>query len=235
MTDFNNRNSVRVALYARVSTADQNCSLQLRELREYASRRGWTISDEYIDEGVSGTKASRPELNRLLDDARQRRIDVICTWKIDRVARSLAHLVQVVQELDSIGVVFIAVTQNISTEASNPMAKLLLHLMGAFAEFERSLIVERTMAGVRAARAKGKLPGRPRRVFRRDEVIRLRDEERLSWRAISTMLGVPVMTVVDAYRTEIPSTTADIQDANNSTCHGLIQATDNEPNSYTRS
>jgi putative DNA-invertase from lambdoid prophage Rac len=191
---------IRVAIYARVSTSDQTCELQLRELREYCQRRGWSIHDEFIDTGISGTKSSRPELNRLLGDVRQRRIEVIVCWKLDRWARSLAHLVQSIQELDSLNVRFIAVTQNIDTDASNPMAKLLLHLMGAFAEFERSLIVERTIAGVRAAKAKGKVPGRPKRVFRRDEVVRLRDVERMSWRAIAATLAIPVMTAVDAYR-----------------------------------
>jgi DNA invertase Pin-like site-specific DNA recombinase len=207
--------SVRAALYARVSTTDQNCELQVRELREYCQRRGWTIVAEYVDNGVSGTKASRPELDRLMADARRRKVDVICTWKLDRWARSLAHLVQSIQELDSLGVRFVAITQNIDTDASNPMAKLLMHLMGAFAEFERSLIVERTVAGVRAARSKGKTIGRPRRVFRRDEAIRLRTEG-WSWRKIAAELGVPVMTVRDAC-TESLSTAREIQDENNTT------------------
>jgi putative DNA-invertase from lambdoid prophage Rac len=187
------------ALYARVSTADQNCEMQLRELREYLDRRGWESAGEYVDTGYSGAKASRPELDRLMKDARRRRFDAVVVWKLDRWGRSLTHLVQSLQELTGVGVRFIAMTQNIDTDESNPMARLLLHLMGAFAEFERSMIQERTVAGVRAAKARGAVLGRPRRVFRRDEVVRLRDVERKSWRAIARALALPVSTVRDAY------------------------------------
>jgi DNA invertase Pin-like site-specific DNA recombinase len=106
-----------------------------------------------------------------------------------------------IQELVSLGIRFIAVTQNIDTDLSNPMSRFFLHLMSAFAEMEVSLIRERTIAGVRAARANGKTLGRPRRIFRRDEVVRLRDKQGLSWRAIAKELEIPVMTAVDAYRT----------------------------------
>jgi DNA invertase Pin-like site-specific DNA recombinase len=104
-----------------------------------------------------------------------------------------------IQELDSLGVKFLAVTQNIGTEESSPMARFMLTIMSAFAELEKEMIRERTVAGVRAARANGKTLGRPRRVFRRDEAIRLRNEG-LSWRAIGKRLEVPVTTVVDACR-----------------------------------
>jgi len=191
---------MKAAVYARVSTTDQNCEMQLRELREYCERRGWAIAGEYVDTGWSGAKASRPELDRLVKDARLRRFDAVLVWKLDRWGRSLAHLVQSIQELSGLGIRFIAVTQNIDTDESNPMARLLLHLMGAFAEFEREMIRERTLAGVRAAKARGKRLGRPRRVFRCDEVVRLRDVERNSWRAIAKQLGTPVSTVRDAYR-----------------------------------
>jgi putative DNA-invertase from lambdoid prophage Rac len=187
---------MRAALYARVSTTDQNCEMQLRELREYLARRGWESAGEYVDTGFSGAKTSRPELDRLMKDARRRRLDVIVVWKLDRWGRSLTHLVQSLQDLTGVGVRFIAMTQNIDTDESNPMARLLLHLM---AEFERSMIQERTVAGVRAAKARGAVLGRPRRVFRRDEVVRLRDVERKSWRAIAGEMSLPVSTVRDAY------------------------------------
>ena len=128
---------MRTAIYARVSTADQNCEAQLRELREYCARRGWEIVTEYIDTGWSGAKASRPQLNRLMKDARERRFDVVAVWKLDRWGRSLAHLVESGQQLASMGIRFLAVTQNIDTDENNPMARLLMHLMAAFAEFER--------------------------------------------------------------------------------------------------
>jgi DNA invertase Pin-like site-specific DNA recombinase len=106
----------------------------------------------------------------------------------------------VAQELVSLGIRFIAVTQNIDTDESNPMSRFFLHVMSAFAEMEVSLIRERTIAGIRAARANGKTLGRPKRVFRRDEVVRLRDEENRSWRAIGKKLGIPPMTALDSYR-----------------------------------
>ena len=189
---------MRVALYARVSTIDQNCDLQLRELREYCAARKWEVAGEYVDTGWSGVKATRPELSRLMEDARKRRVDAVLVWKLDRWGRSVADSIRRIQELVSLEVRFIAVTQNIDTDQSNPMARFLLHIMAVFAELERELIRERTIAGVRTARSKGKVLGRPRRVFRRDEVIRLR-EEGLSWRSISRRLGIPVTTCIDSY------------------------------------
>lgn len=199
--------SLKAVIYARVSTTDQNCEMQVRELREYAERRGWEVSAEYVDTGWSGAKASRPELDRLMKDARQRRFDCVMVWKLDRWGRSLIQSLQSVQELASMGIRFIAITQNIDTDQSNPMSRFMLHIFGAFAEFEREIIRERTLAGVRQAKSKGKVIGRPKRVFRRDEVARLRDVEGLSWRAIAQRLGVPVMTAVDAYQhcTENPN------------------------------
>jgi putative DNA-invertase from lambdoid prophage Rac len=199
--------SLKAVIYARVSTTDQNCEMQVRELREYAQRRGWQVDGEYVDTGWSGAKASRPELDRLMKDARQRRFDCVMVWKLDRWGRSLIQSLQSVQELASMGIRFIAITQNIDTDQSNPMSRFMLHIFGAFAEFEREIIRERTLAGVRQAKSKGKVIGRPKRVFRRDEVARLRDVEGLSWRAIAQKLGVPVMTAVDAYKqcTENPN------------------------------
>jgi putative DNA-invertase from lambdoid prophage Rac len=189
---------MRTALYARVSTQDQNCEMQLRELREYCARRGWEIAGEYVDTGWSGAKASRPQLDLLVADARRRRFDTVLVWKLDRWGRSLAHLVQSVQELSGLGIRFIAITQNLDTDESNPMARLLMHLMGAFAEFEREMIRDRTVSGVRAAKARGKVLGRPRRVFRRDEVANMRAAGQ-SWQDIAAKLGVPVSTARGAY------------------------------------
>jgi DNA invertase Pin-like site-specific DNA recombinase len=192
-------NTVKTAIYCRVSTADQSCDLQRRELHEYCQRRGWEIVGEYTDAGWSGSKANRPELTRLMGDARKRRFDVVLVWKLDRWGRSVADSMRNIQELDALGVKFLAVTQNIGTEESSSMSRFMLTIMSAFAELEKELIRERTIAGVRAARANGKILGRPFRVFRRDEAIRLRNEG-LSWRAIAKRLEVPVTTVVDACR-----------------------------------
>jgi DNA invertase Pin-like site-specific DNA recombinase len=192
---------MKCALYARVSTSDQNCQLQISELRDYVAKRGndWQIAGEYIDAGVSGAKASRPELNRLMADARKRRFDAVLVWKLDRWGRSVIDSIKNIQELRSLGVRFLAVTQNIDTDESNAMSGFLIVVLSAFAEMERQLIIERTVLGVRAARAAGKTLGRPKRVFHRDEALRLRAEGR-SWRAIGKELGVPFSTVVDACR-----------------------------------
>jgi putative DNA-invertase from lambdoid prophage Rac len=189
------------AIYARASTELQSCGLQLRELREYAQRRGWQVTDEFVDKGISGSKTSRPALDRLMASARLRRFDAVLTWKIDRWGRSVVDSIRSIQELVSLGIRFIAVTENIDTDESNPMSRFFLHVISAFVEMEVSLIRERTIAGVRAARANGKTLGRPRRIFKRDEVVRLRDKQGLSWRAIAKELEIPVMTAVDAYRT----------------------------------
>jgi putative DNA-invertase from lambdoid prophage Rac len=190
---------MKTAIYCRVSTTDQSCDLQRRELVDYCKRRGWKIVDEYIDTGWSGSKAIRPELTRLMDDARKRRFDAVIVWKLDRWGRSVADSIRSIQELDSLGVKFLAVTQNIGTEESSPMARFMLVIMSAFAELERELTRERTIAGVRAAKANGKTLGRPRRVFRRDEALKLRGEG-LSWRAVGKHMGIPASTVMDACR-----------------------------------
>ncbi|HZW05338.1 MAG TPA: recombinase family protein [Candidatus Nitrosotalea sp.] len=195
---------MKTAIYARVSTTDQNCEVQLRELREYVSRRGWAVACEYVDSGFSGAKASRPALDRLMAAAARREFDCVMVWKIDRFGRSVLHLSQQLASLTSYGVRFISASQGLDTDASNPSSRLMLTILAGVAEFEREIIKERTLSGVRAAKASGKILGRPKRVFRRDEVVRLRDEQGRSWRVIATQLGVPVSTVVDAYRcTEI--------------------------------
>ena len=191
---------MKAGVYARVSTSDQNCQMQLCELREYVVRRGWTVTEEYVDTGWSGTKASRPELDRLMRDASRREFDVVLVYKLDRFGRSVLHLNQQLAALTSYGIRFISTSQAIDTDQSNPTSRLLLQIVASVAEFEREMIRERTLSGIRAAKANGKRLGRPKRVFRRDHVVRLRDERRLSWRAIARELGVPVMTAMDAYR-----------------------------------
>src|SRR4051794_14020511 len=192
---------MRAAIYARVSTADQSCEMQLINLRDYISSRGWDNAGEYVDTGWSGARASRPQLDKLMRDAYERRFDVVLVWKLDRWGRSVADCVRSIQELAALGVRFVAITQNIDTDESNPAARLLLHIFAAFAEFERELIRERVVTGIRAAQGRGTRLGRPRRVFRRDQALRLRSEGR-SWREIAAMLGVPFSTVIDACRAE---------------------------------
>jgi DNA invertase Pin-like site-specific DNA recombinase len=183
-----------VAIYARVSTSDQDASMQVAELCEYCRRKGWREVSEYVDTGWSGAKSSRPELNRLMADVRLGRVDCILTWKLDRLARSLAHLVQTIQELDSLGVRFVAVTQNIDTSISNPMSRFMLQIFGAFAELEREMIRERVTAGVRNAKRKGIQLGRKRVVFDRSKAIEMHGAGS-SIREIAAVLGVGVGTI----------------------------------------
>ena len=191
---------MKAVIYARVSTSDQNCESQLKEIREYLSRMGWENAGEYVDTGFSGSKASRPALDQLMKDASLRKFDCVVVYKLDRFGRSVLHLNSQLAILESLGIRFVAISQGIDTDSKNPTSRLLLHILSSVAEFERELIKERTLCGIRAAKAKGKTLGRPQRIFKRDEVVRLRDEEGLSWRKISEQLGVPTMTVLASYR-----------------------------------
>jgi DNA invertase Pin-like site-specific DNA recombinase len=151
----------RAALYARVSTTGhgQDVGLQLDELRQVAAQRGWTVVEEFVDEGISGAKASRPALDRMMEAARLGKIDVVAVWKLDRLGRSLANLLSTLDELGHHGVGFVSL-RDAGIDTTSPAGRLLLQLMGAFAEFERGLIRERVKAGVDRARAKGVKFGR---------------------------------------------------------------------------
>src|SRR5882762_5207824 len=164
-----------VALYARVSTTGhgQDPEMQMRELREYAASRGWSVVEEYIDRGVSGAKASRPALNRLMADAQRRKIDMVLVWKLDRFGRSLRHLVNAIAELEALGVAFVSLRDNL--DLTTPSGRLMFQIIGAMAEFERSLIQERVKAGLRNAIAKGKKLGRPRVYVDESRVDELRN------------------------------------------------------------
>ena len=159
--------------------------MQLCELREYAARRGWQVADEYIDR-ASGAKESRPALNRLMADARQRKFDVIAVRKLDRFGRSLRHLVNAIAEFEALGVAFISLRDNL--DLGTPAGRLMFQIIGAMAEFERALIQERVRAGLRHARAKGKRLGRPRVVVDVARIASLRASG-ASWRAISEKLA----------------------------------------------
>jgi DNA invertase Pin-like site-specific DNA recombinase len=192
-----NQPFLRVAIYARVSTLNnQDPEMQLSELREYAGRRGWEISEEYIDQGVSGCKESRPALNRLMSDACRRRFDAILVWKIDRFGRSLKHLVNSLAELAALGVAFISLRDNL--DLSTPSGRLMFQIIGAMAEFERALTQERVRAGIRNARAKGKRLGRPRVVVDALRIATLRAHGE-SWSKIQTQLGVSKGTAQRAF------------------------------------
>lgn len=190
-----------VALYARVSTSDkgQNPEVQLRELREYCQRRGWTVASEYVDAGVSGTKDSRPELNRLMADAHKRRFDVVIVWKFDRFARSVSHLLRALETFKSLGIEFVSYSEAIDT--STPVGKMTFTVLGAVAELERALIVERVHAGLRHARAKGIRLGRPRANVPAARIAELRAQG-LSWEQVGARLGVAGSTAFRAAHSE---------------------------------
>ena len=179
---------VRVALYARVSTLNnQDPQMQLAELREYAGHRGWQITEEYTDQGVSGCKESRPALNRLMSAACRRHFDAILVWKIDRFGRSLKHLVNSLAELAALGVAFISLRDNL--DLSTPSGRLMFQIIGAMAEFERALIQERVRAGLRNARSKGKRLGRPQIIVDVAKIAALRNQGQ-SWAQVTTVTGI---------------------------------------------
>lgn len=190
---------MKVALYMRVSTIDQHCEVQARELREYCQRRGWDISEEFMDEGISGAKKNRPGLDRLMSGVTLHKFDAILVWKLDRFSRSVVHLNEQLATLKREGIRFMAVSQSLDTDSSSPTSGLLFHILAAVAEFERELIRERTRSGVAAARARGKVLGRPKAVFDREKAIRMRKEGK-SLRVIAKTLGVGTTLVVRTLR-----------------------------------
>jgi len=138
---------LRVAIYARVSTLNgQDPQLQTRELREYADRRGWKLAGEYVDIGISGSKEKRPQLDRLMADAHKRKFDVVCVWRFDRFARSVSHLLKALETFKALGIDFVSYSEQMDT--STPAGKMVFTVLGAVAELERSLIVERVIGSL---------------------------------------------------------------------------------------
>jgi DNA invertase Pin-like site-specific DNA recombinase len=183
---------MRCAIYARVSTQDQTPDNQLLPLRAFASARGWTVT-EFTDHGVSGVKESRPALDTMLKAARSRKLDVIVVTKLDRLARSVHHLLSVGKELDALGVNLLVLDQAI--DSTTPSGRLLFHVLASVAEFERDLIRERVVAGMRRARAAGKHLGRhPSHAFDTAEAAALLAIGH-SLRAVGRRLGVHPFTV----------------------------------------
>jgi DNA invertase Pin-like site-specific DNA recombinase len=202
---------MRPAVYTRVSTAEQNPGLQRRELCDYANRQAWEITEVYEDT-ISGATSTRPALDRLLLDARARKFDCVLVWKLDRFGRNLLHCLACIQELEQLGIRFIAVTQGLDTDKTNPASRFLLHVLAAAAEFERSLILERTQAGrmryredyalgnvgktVHSRSGKDLPPHRPRKIFDRDKVVELR-RQGFSIREIARTMKLGLGTVAN--------------------------------------
>src|SRR5262245_3870715 len=148
----------RAALYFRVSTADQSTTMQRADLRRYAKARGLSVFREYADEGVSGTKAKRPALDRLMDEARKRQFDMVVVWRFDRFARSTKHLLNALEEFRHLSIDFVSYSENIDT--SSPMGKAMFTILSAIAELEHAIIKERVTAGVRQAITRRRIWGR---------------------------------------------------------------------------
>ena len=194
---MNAKKTIKVALYARVSTTDQRADLQLDALRQLAEQRGWVVHDEYVDEGYSGTKDRRPALDRLMADAHRGKFKVLAIWKLDRLARSVRHLVLLADELRALGVDLVSVEDTIDT--TTPSGRFVFHVLGAVAELERELIRERTVAGLASARRRGAKLGRPRARFDLDKAVELREAGQ-SYERVAAVLGVSTGTVHAALR-----------------------------------
>jgi DNA invertase Pin-like site-specific DNA recombinase len=196
----------RAALYARVSTSGQSPENQLVALRAFAAARGWEAT-EFIDHGVSGAKERRPALDALLAAAKARKLDVVVCVKLDRLARSVRHLVAMAGEFQALGVDLVALDQAIDT--TTPAGRLLFHVLSAIAEFERDLIRDRVLAGLQRARTKGtrsgRAIGRPRLHHVSAAAVQaLLTGEGLSLRAAARRLGVPVQAAHRAVRNPVP-------------------------------
>jgi DNA invertase Pin-like site-specific DNA recombinase len=189
---------IRAAIYARVSNG-QNPDIQTREIEEYCQRRGFEIFSVYVDRGVSGKKAFRPQLNRMMEDAHQRRFDVIVVARFDRFARSVSHLLRALETFNALGIHFVSLAEEVDT--STPTGKMIFTVLGAVSELERSLMVERVHSGLRHARAKGKRLGRPRKIVDAARIAALRANGK-SWRKIAREMKLSVGTVFAATQSD---------------------------------
>jgi DNA invertase Pin-like site-specific DNA recombinase len=196
---------MKTAIYARVSTTGkgQDVDMQLRDLRSYAKSRGMEVFKEYCDNGISGRKDNRPELNKLMADARKKKFDAVLCWRFDRFARSTKHLVTALEEFLHLGIDFISYQENIDT--SSPMGKAMFTIVSAISELEADIIKERVMAGLANARAKGVRLGRPAPHFDKGELIRLRNSG-LTIRAIAEKMGLKRSYVHKTLRNQPPLT-----------------------------
>ncbi len=187
------------ALYARVSTTDQDVAMQLHALREYCKLRKIKVFQEYTDSGISGMKDSRPSLDLMMEDARQKKFDTIIVYRFDRFARSARHLILALEEFQSLGIDFISYQENIDTDS--PLGKALFVIVGAVAELERNIIVERVKSGLEMAKSKGIQLGRPHVHFNIQKAQRWKDRG-AGLRLISEKVGVS-RTTLSRYFTRV--------------------------------
>jgi DNA invertase Pin-like site-specific DNA recombinase len=179
----------RVAVYLRVSTDDQTVENQRRELVAYIDGRGWTVTSEYADEGISGSKERRPALDELLQDARRRRFDMVIVWSLDRLGRNLRHLVTLLDELQGLNIALVSLRDGL--DLSTAAGRLQMQILAALAEFERSRLRERTISGLTRAKAQGKRLGRRAVTIAAADLTRVAT---LPVRAAAKALGVSVNT-----------------------------------------
>jgi|SRR5215831_3267531 len=188
----------RVALYVRVSTGEQNADLQVNELTEYAAFRKWERVETYADK-MSGAKDRRPALDRLMAEAKRGKFDAVAVWRFDRFARSTSHLLRALEEFAALGIDFVSLKESIDT--STPTGKMIFTVLAAVAELERSTIRERVIAGQRAAKRRGVRFGRPTVDVDVETVRKLRSKG-LSWRSVSTEMGLPKDTLIRHWQAE---------------------------------
>ena len=195
---------LRAALYARVSTTNngQNPKMQLAELRDYCARRGWHVASEYVDQGMSGSKERRPQLDKLLAECRKRRFDAVVVYRYDRFARSVRQLVNALAEFDSLGIQFVSLYEGVDT--STPNGRLVFGIFASIAEFERELIRERVRSGLAHARSRGKRLGRPREYVNAEKIAELRARGS-SWAEVCSALDVSKGTAQRAFYAAQPN------------------------------
>ena len=177
----------KVAIYVRVSTKDQSVGMQLNDLERYSKERGLNIFKVYEDNGVSGTKETRPALGQLMGDARKRKFNVVLVWRFDRFARSTKHLVNALYEFRNLGIDFISYQENIDT--SSPLGEAIFTIISAMGKLERDIIAERVKGGLRKARANGKRLGRPESEVDTDKIVEYKKQGK-SIREIAKEMGI---------------------------------------------
>jgi putative DNA-invertase from lambdoid prophage Rac len=190
----------KVAIYARVSTKDQNAECQLHDLRRYCQARAWDIAGEFVDLGFSGAKNDRPALSHLMDFMRKRKADSVLVWRLDRFGRSLRHLLNTLLELTEIGANFVSYSEGLDTTTAH--GRLQLSILGAFAEFERELARERIYSGLRLAKERGSRFGRPLAKYDRDKAFQLRTQG-LSLREIGVQTGASIGTLCTLFKNHV--------------------------------
>jgi putative DNA-invertase from lambdoid prophage Rac len=193
---------MRVVTYSRCSTShhDQNPDIQVRQLRQFVKDRNWELTEEIIDHGFSGGTDRRPGLNRLLELCRSKKVDAVVITKLDRLFRSLKMLVSTLDEFQYLGITFISITDVL--DYSSASGRMVLQIMGSLAEFERSLVRERTLAGLKYAKeVKGKRLGAPER-FSKELIIKL-GEQGLSYPEICKLVGCSEATVSRHLRRQV--------------------------------